>query len=82
VGKAKEKIAPKVVKLYFLAQTSAEKIDLTGGNMECTQRMTDIVKKQIDNGIGKQVDYDRIMVSLQNLQTQLENNRAHLTSTL
>jgi outer membrane protein TolC len=76
VEKAKEEIAKEVGKLYFLIQTSAEQIQLLKGNIERTERITDIVKKQVDNGIGKRVDYDRIMVSLQNLQTQLDNNRA------
>lgn len=76
VEKVKEEIAKEVAKLYFLIQTSAEQILLTKDNIERTQRMTDIVKKQVDNGIGKRVDYDRIVVSLQNLQTQLDNNRA------
>jgi outer membrane protein TolC len=76
VEKAKEEIAKEVAKLYFLIQTSAEQIQLVQDNIARTQRMTDIVKKQVDNGIGKKVDYDRIMVTLQNLQTQLDNNQA------
>ena len=31
---------------------------------------------QVDNGLGRQVDHDRIMVTLQNLQTQLDNTEA------
>jgi outer membrane protein TolC len=76
VEKAKEEIAKEVAKLYFLIQTSAEQIQLLQNNIERTQRMTDIVKKLVDNGLGKKVDYDRIMVTLQNLQTQLDNNNA------
>ena len=76
VEKAKEEIAKEVAKLYFLIQTSAEQIQLVQDNIERTQRMTDIVKKQVDNGIGKKVDYDRILVTLQNLQTQKDNNQA------
>lgn len=76
VEKAKEEIAKEVAKLYFLIQTSAEQIQLVQDNIERTQRITDIVRKQVDNGIGKKVDYDRIMVTLQNLQTQLDNNQA------
>ncbi len=76
VEKAKEEITKEVAKLYFLVQTTAEQNKLVEENITRTQRMTDIVKKQVDNGIAKRVDYDRIVVSLQNLQTQLDNNRA------
>ncbi len=76
VEKAKEEITKEVAKLYFLIQTTAEQIQLVQDNIARTQRMTDIVKKQVDNGIAKRVDYDRIMVNLQNLQTQLDNNQA------
>ncbi len=76
VEKAKETIAKEVAKLYFLIQTTAEQIQLNENNVTRTQRMTDIVKKQVDNGIAKQVDYDRISVTLQNLQTQLSTTGA------
>ncbi len=76
VEKAKEEIAKEVSKLYFLAQTTAEQKQLVTDNIDRTQRMTDIVKRLVDNGVSKQVDYDRIMVNLQNLQTQQSNTEA------
>lgn len=74
--KIKEEIAKEISKLYFLAQTTIEQKDLVKDNIERTQRMTNIVKLQVDNGIAKRVDYDRIAVNLQNLQTQLSNTQA------
>jgi len=76
VQKAKEEIVKEVAKLYFLIQTTAKKKRLIEDNITRTQRMTDITKKQVDNGLGKKVDYSRIMVSVQNLQTQLDNTKA------
>jgi len=76
VQKAKEEIVKEVAKLYFLIQTTGKQKKLVQDNITRTQCMADIVKKQIDNGLGKHVDYDRIMVSVQNLQTQLDNTRA------
>lgn len=76
VQKAKEEITKEVAKLYFLTQTTAKQVQLIQDNIERTQRMADIVKRQVDNGLGKKVDYDRIIVALQNLHTQSDNNRA------
>ena len=76
VQKAKEEITKEVAKLYFLTQTTARQVQLIQDNIERTQHITDIVKRQVDNGIGKKVDYDRIIVTLQNLHTQSDNNRA------
>jgi len=76
VQKAKEEIVKEVAKLYFLIQTTTKQQRLVEDNIARTQRMADIVKRQVDNGIAKKVDYDRIMVSRQNLQTQLDNTKA------
>lgn len=76
VEKARESIAKEVGKLYFLIQTTEEQANLIEGNIERTKRMADVVKKLLDNGMGKLVDYDRINVTLQNLYTQLDNTRA------
>ena len=74
--KAEEEISKEVSKLYFLIQTSAKQKELIQENIARTQQMTNIVKTLIDNGLGRQVDHDRIMVSLQNLQTQWDNTDA------
>lgn len=76
VEKAKEEIAKEISKLYFLAQTTAEQKKLIQDNIDRTDKMTKIVKLQVDNGIAKRVDYDRIAVNLQNLQTQLSNTQS------
>jgi outer membrane protein TolC len=76
VEKAAEEISKEVAKLYFLIQTSAKQKELIQDNIARTGQMTNIVKTLVDNGLGRQVDYDRIMVSLQNLQTQWDNTDA------
>jgi outer membrane protein TolC len=76
VEKAGEEISKEVAKLYFLIQTSAKQKELVQDNIARTQQMTNIVKTLVDNGLGRQVDHDRIMVSLQNLQTQWDNTEA------
>ncbi len=73
VEKAGEELSKEVAKLYFLIQTSAKQKQLTHDNIARLQQMTNIVKSLVTNGLGRQVDYNRIMVALQNLQTQWDN---------
>lgn len=76
VEKASESVAKEVAKLYFLIQTTEEQKTLIEGNIERTKRMAGVIKQLLDNGMGRQVDYDRINVNLQNLYTQLDNTAA------
>jgi outer membrane protein TolC len=76
IEKASETLAQEVSKLYFLAQTTAKQLSLVEENIARTERMTGIVKLLTDNGISRQVDYDRVNVSLQNLCTQRDDTRA------
>lgn len=76
VEKAGEELATEVSKLYFLLLTTDKQKLLIEENIARTKRMKDIVKMLVDNGISKQVDYDRISVNLENLYTQLSNTDA------
>jgi outer membrane protein TolC len=76
VEKTGETLAQEVTKLYFLAQITAKQLSLTKENIVRTERLADIVKLLSDNGVGRQVDYDRVSVALQNMFTQHDNTRA------
>jgi len=76
VDKASEDIAFEVAKLYALGQTTAEQRKLIDKNISNTERLRDITKITVDNGIGKQVDLDRVNVNLENLYTQQSNTQA------
>jgi len=76
VQKAKEETALDVAKLYYLIQITAKQQRLVEDNIVSTQRMADITKTQLENGVVKKVDYDRIIVSIQNLQTKLDDTKA------
>jgi len=76
VEKASEDIAFEVAKLYALGQTTAEQRKLIDKNILNTERLRDITKITVDNGIGKQVDLDRVNVNLENLYTQQSNTQA------
>ena len=76
VEKASETLAEEVAKLYFLAQTTAKQESLIEENIRRVQNLTGITKVLLDNGMIKQVDYDRINVNMQNLLTQRDNTDA------
>jgi len=73
VEKASEELAAEVAKLYFLTVTTSQRKELIEENITRIKRIQDITKLLVDNGMGKQVDYDRVSVNLENLYTQLSN---------
>jgi outer membrane protein TolC len=74
--KAVENIAAEVTQLYFLAQTTAKQLSLTEDNIARAERMARITKLLADNGVSRQVDIDRINVTLQNHITRRDNTQA------
>ena len=76
VEKSSEDIAFEVAKLYALGQTTAEQRKLIDKNIANTERLRDITKITVDNGLGKQVDLDRVNVNLENLYTQQNNTQS------
>ena len=75
VEKASEEIAFEVAKLYALCQTTAEQYKLISENIKRTERLRDITKIIVENGVGKQVDLDRVNVNLENMYTQQSNTQ-------
>jgi outer membrane protein TolC len=75
VKKASEEIAFEVAKLYALSQTTAEQHKLISENIKRTERLRDITKIIVENGVGKQIDLDRVNVNLENLYTQQSNTQ-------
>jgi len=76
VEKSSEDIAFEVAKLYALGQTTAEQRKLVDKNIANTERLRDITKITVENGLGKQVDLDRVNVNLENLYTQQNNTQS------
>jgi len=73
IEKASEELTAEVTKLYFLTVTTSQQKELIEENITRTKRIQDITKILVDNGMGKQVDYDRVSINLENLYTQLSN---------
>jgi len=82
IEKASEEIATEVAKLYFLVQTTVEQEKLIEGNISRAEKMKAITKVTVDNGVGKQIDFDRVSVNLENYHTQLSNSQAALEQQL
>jgi len=78
IEKACEEQAYEVSKLYFLSLTTAKQKKLIEENIDRTKHLSEIIKVQVDNGMGKKIDYERISVNLENLYTQLSNTEATL----
>ncbi len=71
----KEEVAYQVSQLYYLCQTTAKQIEQLNGTMLHTDRLLEIAKLQSDNGVIRKVDYLRVSVNKNNLQTQIDNLR-------
>ncbi len=82
IEKASEELAAEISKLYFLALTSSKQKTLVEDNITRVKRLSDIIKVLVDNGMGKETDFERISVSLENLYTQQSNTQAVLEQQL
>ena len=82
IEKAGEELAAEVAKLYALTVATSKQRLLVKQNIGRTKQMQDITKLLMDNGMVKQVDYDRVSINLENLNTQLSNVEAGLEQQL
>lgn len=82
VEKASEEIAAEVARLYFLTLTTTEQQKLIEGNIARAEKLKNITKVTVENGVGMQVDIDRVSVNLENYYTQLSNTQATLEQQL
>lgn len=76
IRKSKEEVGIQVAKMYALAQTTIEQQKLIESNIDRSERLKKITGVIIDAGVGKQIDMDRVNVSLENMYTQLSNTKA------
>ena len=76
VVKASEELAAEISKLYFLTLTTAKQQTLIDENIARVKRLSDIIQLLVENGMGRETDFERISVSLENLYTQQSNTKA------
>jgi outer membrane protein TolC len=76
IEKVSIELTTEISKLYFLTQTTARQENLMGENIVRVKRLSDIIQLLVENGMGKETDFERISVSLENLYTQQSNAQA------
>jgi len=65
-----EQVIENVSNNYYQVYVLRQQIALAETNLETTTKVRDIVKGQLENGLAKQIDLDRMNVNLSNIKTQ------------
>jgi len=76
VEKVSEELATEISKLYFITVTTEKQRTLIDENIAHVKRLSDIIQLLVENGMGKETDFERISISLENLYTQQSNVKA------
>jgi outer membrane protein TolC len=69
----KEEVIYEVSQVYYLCQATQMQMEQLKMTMQNTDRLQEIAKLQNENGIIRRVDYSRVSVNKNNLQTQIDN---------
>ena len=69
----KEELVYQVVQVYYLCQSTRSQISYLEKNMQNTDRMLGILKNQNENGVARRIDYSKVLVTKNNLQSQIDN---------
>lgn len=70
---SKEDLIYNLVKLYIQIQLAEKQKELYAGNIDRTEKLLEITKLQLKEGIVKRTDSAQLQVNLTNMQTQLSN---------
>nr|WP_320058563.1 TolC family protein [uncultured Bacteroides sp.] len=69
----KEEILYQVHQVYYLCLSTSTQIVYLNKNMENTNHLLEILDSQNKNGIVRKIDYSKLTVTKNNLQTQIDN---------
>ncbi len=69
----KEEMVYQVWQVYLLCQSTESQIAFLNKNMANTMHLLEITKSQADNGVIRKIDYSKVMVTKNNLQTEIDN---------
>ncbi len=69
----KDKVVSEVAKLYYQIQLSRTQRGILDANVSQINGLLSVTQKQYENGFGKKIDVDRLLVQQSNLQTQIIN---------
>ena len=65
-----EQVIERVANAYYQVYVQQEKLNVVDNNLINTNKVKDIIKGQFDNGLAKKIDYDRITVRVNNINSQ------------
>jgi len=69
----KEELAYQVSQVYYLCKTTDSQIAYLKKDMTNASHLLEILKSQNENGMVRKIDYSKVLVNKNNLQTQIEN---------
>jgi len=69
----KEELVYQVTQVYYLCQATGKQIEQLKLTMQNTNKLLDVAKQQNENGVIRKIDYSRVLVSKNNMQTQIDN---------
>jgi len=69
----KEEVIYQVTQLYHLIQTTNRQVNELNTSLKNNEKLLAIAKVQTDNGMMRKVDYSRVEVNNNNIQTQVDN---------
>ena len=69
----KEELAYQVSQVYYLCKTTGSQIAYLEKDRTNALHLMEIVKSQNENGVARKIDYSKVLVNKNNLQTQIEN---------
>jgi len=69
----KEELAFQISQVYYLCKTTGSQIAFLEKDRTNAVHLMEIVKSQNENGVARKIDYSKVLVNKNNLQTQIEN---------
>jgi len=69
----KEELVYSILQVYYLCQATNRQVVQLNYTMKNTDKTLEIAKLQNENGFIRKVDYSRVLVNKNNLQTQIDN---------
>jgi Outer membrane protein len=69
----KEELVYQVSQVYFLCKSTSSQVSFLEKNMQNTDHLLEILHSQNENGVARKIDYTKVQVTKNNLQTQIDN---------
>lgn len=80
--KARNDLIEQITSIYYLAQSTAEQIEIVKANIARLKELKNITTAFFDNGMAMEVDVKRVNINLENLLVQHDNAKTMLSQQL